>query len=90
MTLDKVRLGERVKIINIDDDRVREQASRMGIEEGEVFTCAGVIPAGPVVLSKHRQEIAVGRELARHISVEALAPVHRAKAGLPALESGVY
>lgn len=90
MTLDKIRPGERIKIVSIDDNKVREQALRMGIDEGEVFSCAGVIPAGPVVLSKHRQEIAVGRELARHISVETLVPVARAKTSLAALESGVY
>ncbi|KJS12579.1 MAG: iron transporter [Peptococcaceae bacterium BRH_c8a] len=90
MTLDQVRTGDWVKIISIADERIREQAFRMGIDEGEEFTCAGVIPAGPVVLSKHRQEIAVGRELARHINVEMLAPVRQTKAGMAALEGGLY
>ncbi|MFA7467543.1 MAG: ferrous iron transport protein A [Desulfotomaculaceae bacterium] len=90
MMLDQVRTGDWVKIISIADERIREQAIRMGIGEGEEFYCAGVIPAGPVVISKHRQEIAVGRELARHINVEMLTPVRQAKAGMAALESGLY
>lgn len=87
MTLDKIRPGDWVKIVSISDEKIREQALRMGIDEGEVFSCAGVIPAGPVVLSKHRQELAVGRELARHIIVKMLAPVGQTQNSLAALKS---
>lgn len=87
MKLDKIRPGDWIKILSIDDEKIREQALRMGIDEGEIFSCSGVIPSGPVVLSKHRQEVAVGRELARHITVEMLAPVRQAKTRPAALET---
>jgi len=79
MKLDKVRPGECVKILSISDDWLKELAVRMGIDEGEVLSCVGVVPAGPLVLSKHRQEIAVGRDLARHINVELLARAGQAR-----------
>lgn len=72
MRLDQVKRGDLIKILSISDPRVKEQALRMGIDEGAVLTCAEVIPAGPVVLGKRRQELAIGRELARNISVEVL------------------
>lgn len=73
MMLDKVQRGDLIKIISIANTSIKEQALRMGIDEGAVMTCAEVIPAGPVVLGKHRHEIAIGRSLARHIDVELLA-----------------
>jgi Fe2+ transport system protein FeoA len=73
MLLDKVRRGDLIKIISIADAKIKQHALRMGIDEGAVLTCAEVIPAGPVVLGKLRQEIAVGRSLARLINVELLA-----------------
>ncbi|SFR14819.1 FeoA family protein [Desulfoscipio geothermicus] len=72
MLLDKVKRGDLIKIISIADAGIKQRALRMGIVEGVVLTCAEVIPAGPVVLGKLRQEIAVGRSLARHIDVELL------------------
>nr|WP_052543961.1 ferrous iron transport protein A [Desulfoscipio gibsoniae] len=79
MTLDKVRRGDMIKIVSIGSAGIKENALRMGINEGAVLTCAEVIPAGPVVLGKHRQEIAIGRNLARSINVELLARVGEAR-----------
>lgn len=73
MTLDRVKKGSRCRIVSIPSESVRAQALRFGIAEGEVVTCAEVIPAGPVVISKNRQEIAIGRRLARQIEVEEVA-----------------
>ena len=72
MTLDMVRRGERVRILKIDDPQVRFQAIRFGIGEGADVHCAEKLPAGPIVLSRGRQEIAVGRGIARSIRVEAV------------------
>ncbi|TLM98315.1 ferrous iron transport protein A, partial [bacterium] len=52
------------------DSMVRAQAIRFGISEGEVVRCEQVVPAGPVVLKKNNQEIALGRGLASKIRVE--------------------
>jgi Fe2+ transport system protein FeoA len=72
MTLDMVRRGEQVRILKIDDPQVRMQAIRFGIGEGSDVRCTEKLPAGPIVLRRGRQEIAVGRSIARVISVEAL------------------
>ncbi len=40
--------------------------------EGATVSCVTTLPAGPVVLRSGRQEIAVGRGLARRIRIERL------------------
>jgi Fe2+ transport system protein FeoA len=70
MKLDKVRKGQHIRIIGIPNELTRVQAIRFGISEGAVVTCREVVPAGPVVVAKNKQEIAIGRGLARTISVE--------------------
>ena len=87
MTLDQVKRGEQIKIISIGDSRTREQALRMGIDAGTVLTCSEVVPAGPVVVSKNRQELAIGRAVARHINVQVLARFDAASLVKPALKS---
>lgn len=72
MTLDKVRKGQQVIITSIPQAHVRAQAIRFGVAEGEVVSCAEVLPAGPVVIQKNRQEIAIGRRLAARIEVRPL------------------
>ena len=70
MTLDKIKRGQSVKILSIPNRQVKDQAIRFGISEGAVVEVQDVVPAGPVVLKKGRQEIAFGRRLAREISVQ--------------------
>ncbi len=69
MTLAQVEKGTKVKIEHIPDSRIRVQAIRFGIQEGAEVECIEKIPAGPVILRKRFQEIAVGRRLAENISV---------------------
>ncbi|KAF1085635.1 FeoA domain protein [Sporotomaculum syntrophicum] len=69
MTLGNAKRGQHVKIIHIPDENIRSQAIRFGIGEGAVVFCEEVLPAGPIVLRKNRQEIAIGRELANRITV---------------------
>jgi len=70
MYLNNCRRGQTVKILSIADSMVRAQAIRFGIAEGEIVRCEEVVPAGPVILKKNNQEIAVGRGLANAIIVE--------------------
>jgi len=70
MNLAEVKKGQTVKILSIPDEQVRSQAIRLGIGQGSLVTCQEIIPAGPVILKKNRQEIAVGRGLAQVITVE--------------------
>ena len=69
MTLDCVKRGQSFTITEITNDSVRAQAIRFGIATGEWLTCEEVVPAGPVVVRKNRQLIAMGRSLAQGIQV---------------------
>ena len=70
MCLDQIRTGEEVIIKEIPDTMAKTQFIRFGIGEGSSVICHTKIPFGPVVLRKNRQEIAIGRELAKIITVE--------------------
>jgi len=70
ITLDKVKKGQKVKICRIADELVRAQAIRFGVCEGAVVTCSEKLPAGPVVIRKGRQEMAIGHGLAKKITVQ--------------------
>jgi len=74
MTLDKAKKGQVIKITGIPNELLRVQAIRFGIAEGSVVTCREVVPAGPVVVARSKQEIAIGRGLARSIAVEPCQP----------------
>jgi Fe2+ transport system protein FeoA len=71
-TLDCVRKGEKIEIISVNDSNARMQAMRFGMCEGANVECVTKIPAGPLVIKSGRQEIAVGRSLAKRISVRRL------------------
>lgn len=68
-TLADARAGDKFIVTNVDDERARVTALRFGMAEGACVHCVTRIPAGPIVLRSGRQEIAVGRDLARRISV---------------------
>jgi len=72
MTLDKVKKGQLVRITGISNELIRTRVIRFGISEGAIVACREVVPAGPVVVAMNKQEIAIGRSLARVISVEPL------------------
>lgn len=69
-TLAAMRPGDDVVIGRIEDDIARAQALRFGMGEGATVRCTAVLPAGPLVVRAGRQEIAVGRGLARRIAVD--------------------
>jgi Fe2+ transport system protein FeoA len=72
-TLDCMSKGEKIEIISVNDTAARVQALRFGMCEGANVECVTKIPAGPLVIKSGRQEIAVGRSLAKRISVRRLA-----------------
>ena len=55
--------------LEVGDEHARMQALRFGMSEGACVECVTRIPAGPLVLKSGRQEIAVGRALAKRIQV---------------------
>lgn len=71
-TLDVLRRGDRCVVLGIDDDAARAQATRFGMAAGATVHCVTTLPSGPVILRSGRQEIAVGRELARRIRIRHL------------------
>ena len=71
-SLDRMLKGERFEIISVDDTHARIQALRFGVAEGACVECVTRVPAGPLVIRSGRQEIAVGRALAKRISVRRL------------------
>ncbi|MFZ5351125.1 MAG: FeoA family protein [Bacillota bacterium] len=70
MTLDKVRRGSRIRILSINDEKIKPQAIRIGLYEGAEFLCSEKLPGGPVILQSRLQEIAIGRRLAKGIVIE--------------------
>ncbi|PKQ29285.1 MAG: ferrous iron transport protein A [Actinobacteria bacterium HGW-Actinobacteria-10] len=80
-TLDAVRGGDRFEVIEINDDHARMSALRFGMAEGSCASCVTTIPAGPVVVCSGRQEIAIGRKLARRIRVRHGSPDTTRRAG---------
>lgn len=69
MTLDQAQPGQELTITAIADDFARLQAIRFGIAEGARAICQAVLPGGPVVLRKGKQELALGRNLAARIQI---------------------
>jgi len=67
-TLDKVKKGHYVTIVNLPTGDVKIQFIRIGICEGDKLLCLERLPGGTIVLQKNRQEIAIGHSLARQIS----------------------
>ena len=69
MTLDQVQRGQKIRILAIPQEEIRAQAIRFGISIGAEVECAEKIRAGPIVLAKGKQEIAIGRRLAENIKI---------------------
>ncbi|MDP2183369.1 MAG: ferrous iron transport protein A [Actinomycetota bacterium] len=81
IALDGVRRGDEVEIIEVADDHARLHALRFGVCQGSCVRCVTRIPAGPVVIESGRQEIAIGRGLAKRIRVRQVgaADIRRAR-----------
>ncbi|NLC56633.1 MAG: ferrous iron transport protein A [Armatimonadetes bacterium] len=69
MTLDQARVGSVVRILSLPQGQHRAQFIRLGLSEGSRVRCAQRFRLGPLVLQCHRQEIALGHQLARCIEV---------------------
>jgi len=63
------------RVIGLPDDPfLRSQCIRLGLSLGAEFLCIERLPGGTIVLQAHRQEIALGRDLAAIIVVEDTTP----------------
>jgi Fe2+ transport system protein FeoA len=72
MTLDLIDKGQKLEVVQIPDSSIRAQAIRLGIYEGAKLVCSEKLPAGPVILQNRMQEIAIGRNLAKKITIKAV------------------
>ncbi|HHW55007.1 MAG: ferrous iron transport protein A [bacterium] len=70
MTLDQAQRGQVLQIRDIKEQRMRVQALRFGLTPGCTIQCVETLPAGPVIVRRNRQELALGRGLARLVVVE--------------------
>jgi Fe2+ transport system protein FeoA len=70
LTLDKAKRGSKVEVMFITDLEDRSLLMRMGISEGTSVVCYQRLPLGPVIIRCKRQEIAIGRQLAKRIHVK--------------------
>lgn len=68
-TLDRIKRGKMCCIKRLPQGIVKDQTIRFGLTEGKEVRCQAVIPGGPVVLEVDRQEIALGRNLAKQIVI---------------------
>ena len=61
--------GQELRIRSIPNSTIKTLFVRLGINEGEVVHCFERLPGGTVVLKKNRQQVAVGKKLAKQIMV---------------------
>lgn len=71
-TMENLAVGDRFSITAVRDDDVRCQLMRLGIDADKSLYCDYVLPGGPVIVRRGRQQIAIGRSLAGQIEVEVL------------------
>ena len=69
MSISDLRRGQTANVINIPDEKLRIQLLRFGIATGSKISCHTNIPFGPIVLKYGGQEIALGRKIAKQITI---------------------
>ena len=70
MSLNELKRGQNAIITNVPDENLRIQLLRFGIINGTQVSCHCKLPFGPVVLKYGGQEIALGREIARQVTIK--------------------
>lgn len=68
-TLFESSMGQGLRIRSVPSGPMKTLFLRLGINEGEVVFCFERLPGGTVVIQKNRQQIAIGRKLAKQIMV---------------------
>lgn len=68
-TLQNTKKGNSVVVLNLPEGEMKSQFIRLGITEGSTIKIYERLPGGTVVITKNRQEIAVGSDLAKKIKV---------------------
>jgi Fe2+ transport system protein FeoA len=71
MTLSDGKDGQWLIVTATLSEEMTYQALRFGIGEGSRIQVQKNIPGGPIIISKNNLEIAIGRQLANSIAVDA-------------------
>lgn len=71
-TLDRIRTKKNVKVVDIIGGwGLRRHVSQLGIHPGDILTVLRhAAMGGPILIMIHGSQIAIGRGMASHISVE--------------------
>jgi len=67
VSLNEVKIGQKVEILEFLNSAIKCYSSRFGIDKGQIVTC--IAKPGPVVIRKNHQEIAIGKNLSKEIFV---------------------
>lgn len=67
-TLDEVPAGTAVRIEAVGDDELRAKLRRLGFLDGRV-DCRRHLTKGPVVVSRHGTDLALGQSVAQGIEI---------------------
>lgn len=72
ITLDLIKEGQKVKVIDIYGGwGIRQRLGCLGIHPGDVITVKkSAIMRGPILISVHGNQVALGRGVARKVLVE--------------------
>ncbi|MCF8259172.1 MAG: ferrous iron transport protein A [Melioribacteraceae bacterium] len=68
-TLNNAKKGNFLTITQLPEGNIRSQLIRLGLLKGQNAECLERLPGGTIILQKHRQEIAIGSDLARQIDI---------------------
>jgi ferrous iron transport protein A len=71
MKLTDIGRDQTAIIKHIPEGMIRAQTYRLGLSPGESIRCLESLPGGPVVVEREFQEIALGRNIAESIIVDA-------------------
>jgi ferrous iron transport protein A len=69
MSLNEIANNELYKVVSIPTGDMRSQLLRFGLFEGQSVKCLSKLPGGTIVIELNRQEIAIGKKLAKNIIV---------------------
>jgi len=71
-TLDRIRTKKNVKVVDVIGGwGLRRHVSQLGIHPGDILTVLRhAAMGGPILIMIHGSQIAIGRGMASHISVE--------------------
>lgn len=69
LPLSGISRGTHVTIASLPGGILKSQFIRLGLSEGQKIRCLERLPGGTLIVQRNRQEIAIGKSLAKKILV---------------------